>query len=121
MTSLAGLWNWVLWGAVEMQPVQPYAIVGTFVGMVWNTWNMWRIRHGWRVVRIVAVETDSKERRHIADVPWQFVTRAEVQGLVANAAKGERLDFGQFQFDYAFQRELIVNLPPDSFRKLRTP
>jgi hypothetical protein len=115
--NLNSYWDWLRWGTDVFRAVQPWAIVGTFIATIWTVWNMLR---GWRVVRIIAVETDTMERKHIADLPWQFATRAEVQGLVANAARGERLDFGQFQFDYAFRKELIVRLPQESFRKLRS-
>ena len=63
-------------------------------------------------------DSPGRERRRIAQVPASFVSRAEVMGLVAQAAGGERLDFSRFVFVYRLAKTVIVRLPDESFHKI---
>jgi hypothetical protein len=104
--------TWIAWGNSQLRDALAYA---TFVGVMYQVIMFWRTR---RLVTIVAVNRDASERREIAKVPASFASRAEIMGLVAQAAGGERLDFSGFSFDYKFRREVLVRLPEESFRKL---
>lgn len=72
-----------------------------------------------REVTILARCATTGEQKTVAKIPARFVSRAEVLGLAAQAAGGQRLDTGLFQFDYRFSREVVVDLPQESFRLLR--
>ena len=110
------LWEWIAWGNASLRDVLAYA---TFFGVMYTVLSFWRSR---RMVTIYAVNDDSpeRERREIAKVPASFVSRAEVAGLVAQLAAGERLDFSRFVFDYRPKRSVEVRLPAESFAKLGT-
>ena len=107
-------WKWIVWGNSNLRDVLAYA---TFVGVMYTVWSFWRSR---RTVTVYAVNDDSpgRERRTIAQVPASFVSRAEVMGLVAQAAGGERLDFSRFVFDYRLAKTVVVCLPEESFQKI---
>src|SRR5436190_9027624 len=98
------LWEWVTWGNANLRDVLAYA---TFIGVTYTVWSFW---HSRRIVAIYAVNDDdpNRKRREIAKVPASFVSRAEVAGLVAQIAAGERLDFSRFVFDYRPRRVVEV-------------
>lgn len=108
------IWAWVTWGNANLRDVLAYA---TFFGVMYTVWSFWRSR---RMITIYAINVESGEgeRREIAKVPASFVTRAEVMGLVGQAAAGERLDLSKFNFDYKPTTVIEVPLPAESFRKL---
>jgi hypothetical protein len=106
------IWGWITWVNSQLRDV---LAIATFIGVMYQIWMFW---HTKRLVSIIVANRDSKERREIAKVPASFVSRAEVMGLVAQAAGGERLDFSGFAFDYKFHHQVIVELSPESFRKL---
>jgi hypothetical protein len=107
-------WPWLTWGNDFLRGVVAY---GTFVGVMYTAWGFWRSRGK---VAIMAVNADdpSAERRLIAKVPRSFMSRAEVMGLVGQAAGGERLDFTRFVFDYKARKRVVVVLPDESFHML---
>lgn len=72
-----------------------------------------------REVKILARSATTGEQKQVASVPARFVTRAEVLGIVAQAAGGGRLDFSSFRFDHHFSSEVVVDLPDESFKLLR--
>jgi hypothetical protein len=111
---MSSIWQWLAWGEGILRILLPYA---TFVGVAYTTWTFWRSR---RKVSIYAVNDDSpgRERREIARVPASLVSRAEVNGLVAQAAAGHRLDLSRFVFHYPPGKIVEVPLPAESFRKL---
>jgi hypothetical protein len=109
-----------MWSAVKafgevLAVLQPYAVIGSFVGICWTVFQMWKFRDSWRAVEIKIQRADSTDRHSVASIPWRFASRAEVQGLIANAAGGERLDFSSFHFDYKYRRAIIVPLPNDQY------
>jgi hypothetical protein len=110
----AQVWAWIAWGNSQLRDVLAYA---TFIGVMYQIVTFWRTR---RLVTIIAANRDSPSDpgREIAKVPASFASRAEIVGLVAQAAGGERLDFSGFAFDYKFRRQVVVQLPADSFEKL---
>jgi len=64
----------------------------TFAGVTYTVWTFWRFppaRHHRRRERRAA----SVERKEIAKVPASFLSRAEIVGLIGQAAAGQRLDF----------------------------
>jgi len=107
-------WQWLTWGNDHLRSVLAYL---TFFGVMYTVWSFWRSR---RLVTIYAVNDDSpkRERVEIGKVPASFVSRAEVAGLVGQAAAGERLDLSRFVFDYRPKRTVNVRLPAESFKKL---
>jgi hypothetical protein len=107
-------WQWIVWGNGNLRDVLAYA---TFFGVMYTVWSFWRSR---RLVTVYVVNDDNpkSERREIAKVPVSFVSRAEVVGLVAQVAAGQRLDFSRFRFNYQLRRTVIVRLPQESFEKL---
>lgn len=108
MQLLNSLREFLIWA-------QPFALLFTFIGTLYTCYQIYRMKDRWRRVRIIAVDTQSGDRKFVAELPWQLATRAELQGLVANAARGQRLDFSQFEFDYRFRPEIEVRLPQQSF------
>lgn len=110
------VWHWIAWGNSHLRDVLSYA---TFIGVMYTVWGFWRAR---RIVTIYVVNDEStpRERREVARLPASFVSRAEVMGLVAQAA-GQRLDFTRFGFDYQYRTVIEVLLPAESFQKLGTP
>lgn len=72
-----------------------------------------------REVKILARNATSGEQKQVARIPARFVSRAEILGIVAQAAGGGRLDFSSFRFDHHFSSEVVVELPEESFNLLR--
>ena len=113
------VWSWIVWINSQLRDVIVIATflsaLATFFGVMYQIKVLLRTR---RLVRIVVANGESGERREIAQIPARFVSRAEVMGLVAQAAGGERLDFSGFAFDYKFENQVTVELPAESFAKL---
>jgi hypothetical protein len=110
------LWDVVLWGGDVLRPLQPYAVLGTLATGVYAAWTFWR---DGQTVKIFVLDESTDETRHIANIPHRFVTRAEVQGVIANLAQGERLDFSKLNFDYSFRRKVYIRLPSASYQGLK--
>ncbi|MEQ1697324.1 MAG: hypothetical protein ABL901_15940 [Hyphomicrobiaceae bacterium] len=120
--SFEAIWSALVHGGDVLRVLQPYAIIGTFFGMIWSMFKLWRISRGWRAVAVVVVHAETGARKTVATLPWHFATRAEVLGLVANFAKGtERLDYSLFRYDYKYRREILVPLPASAFDRVEPP
>jgi hypothetical protein len=87
--------------------------VGSLVWLVALT--MWERRE----VQILARCATTGATKTVAKIPARFVSRAEVLGLTAQAAGGQKLDNSLFSFDYHFTSEVVVDLPEESFKLLR--
>jgi hypothetical protein len=113
------VWSWIAWINSQLRDV---VAITTFVVSITTLlgvmYQVWMFRRTTRLVTVIVVNRESQERREIAKVPASFVSRAEVMGLVAQAAGGERLDFAGFAFDYKFHDQVVVELPAESFGKL---
>jgi len=72
-----------------------------------------------RSVTITARCATTGAKKEVARIPARFVSRAEVLGLTAQAAGGQRLDTSRFVFDHHFSSEVVVELPEESFNLLR--
>ena len=122
MGILPEIWTWVVWGNEQLRHVAYYATVITFLGVAYQLYRLWRSS---RRVRILVVNADSrarkKERTEIGRVPRRHVTRAEINGLVSQAAGGARLDLSRFRFDYKVRRRIVVELPEESYQLVVGP
>jgi hypothetical protein len=107
-------WAWITWGNSQLQHVAYYATMVTFLGVAWQLFTAWR--QTW-LVRIFVVNADSatEERTEVGLLPRRHVTRAEINGLVSQAAGGARLDFSCFRFDYKVRSSIDVALPEASY------
>lgn len=72
-----------------------------------------------RQVAISARCATTGAKKEVARIPARFVSRAEVLGLTAQAAGGQRLDTSRFVFNHHFSSEVVVELPEESFKLLR--
>lgn len=86
--------------------------VGTFLGVFWTLWIMYRDR---QLITIIARCADGRERE-IGKIPRRFVTRAEVQGWVSKQTGPGWRDFRKFNPDYKFRdRKVVVELTNADF------
>ena len=90
--------------------------VGSAGGIAWTVRAMLRDR---RHVAIIVRNGTSGDQKILARIPARFVSRAEIMGLVSQAAGAPRLDFSRFKFDYDFREEVVVELPEESYKLLR--
>ena len=111
---LSQLWDWVAWGNAQLRHVAYYATMVTFLGVVWQLLLVWRQS---RPVRVFVVNDDSlaRERAPIGALPRRFATRAEINGLVSQAAGGATLDLSRFRFNYKVRSVIEVPLPKSSY------
>lgn len=94
--------------------LEPFAKLFALGAVLYTAFGQWR---GAQKVAIVASDGDRK--KIVSRLPRRAVTRAEVLGLVAQAAGGARLDFSGFDLDYDFGNEVVVPLTAADFEKLR--
>ncbi|MEK7509559.1 MAG: hypothetical protein AAB605_02490 [Patescibacteria group bacterium] len=90
--------------------------VASACGIYWTVRELLRSR---RHVAIIVRNSTTGDQKELARIPARFVSRAEVMGLVSQAAGAPRLDFSRFKFDYEFREEIVVELPEESYKLLR--
>ena len=90
--------------------------VGSACGIYFTVRELLRTR---RNVAIVVRNSTTGDQKQLALIPARFVSRAEVMGLVSQAAGAPRLNFSEFRFDYNFGDEIVINLPEESYQFFR--